>query len=50
MGIVLIILPDGLTCKELNMTASQTFSVFVPGLKYAWPGKMAWFGSTEHGS
>ncbi len=45
-----IILPDGLTCHELNMTASETFSVFAPGLKYAWPGKMAWYGSTEHGS
>jgi len=45
-----IVLPDGLTCKELNMTASETFSVFAPGLKYAWPGKMAWFGSTEHSS
>src|SRR5579859_2195531 len=45
-----IVLPDGLTCKELNMTTSETFSVFSPGLKYAWPGKMAWYGSTEHGS
>ena len=45
-----IVLPDGLTCKELNMTASETFSVFAPGLKYAWPGKMSWYGATEHGT
>ena len=45
-----IVLPDGLTCNELNMTSSQVFSVFAPGLKYAWPGKMAWYGSAEHGS
>jgi hypothetical protein len=45
-----ITLPDGLTCHELNMTASETFSVFSPGLKYAWPGKMSWYGSTEHRS
>ncbi len=45
-----IVLPDGLTCKELNMASSETFSVFAAGLKYAWPGKMAWYGSVEHGS
>ena len=45
-----IVLPDGITCHELNMTSSEVFSVFAPGLKYSWPGKMAWYGSVEHGS
>lgn len=45
-----ILLPEGLTCHELNMTASETFSVFASGLKFAWPGKMAWYGATEHGA
>ena len=45
-----IVLPEGLTCHELNMTSSEAFSAFVPGLKFAWPRKMAWYGSTEHGS
>jgi hypothetical protein len=45
-----IVLPEGLTCNELNMASSETFTVFAPGLKYTWPNKMAWYGSTEHGS
>ena len=45
-----IMLPEGLVCKELNMTSSQTFSVFTPGMKYAWAGRMAWYGMTEHGA
>jgi len=45
-----IVLPEGLVCRELNMTASETFSVIAPGLRYAWPGKLSWFGSAEHGS
>lgn len=45
-----VVLPEGLTCQELNMTASETFSVFATGLKFAWPKKMAWYGSTEHRS
>ncbi len=45
-----ILLPDALTCHELNMTSSESFSVFSPGLKYAWPGKMAWYGHVDHGS
>jgi hypothetical protein len=45
-----IVLPQGIMCKELNMTASETFSVFTPGLKYAWPGLMSWYGSVEHQS
>ena len=45
-----ILLPDALTCDELNMASSESFSVFSPGLKYAWPGKMSWFGHVAHGS
>jgi len=46
----MIVLPEGLVCKELNMTSSETFSIFTPGLKYAWAGKMAWYGTVEHKS
>jgi len=45
-----ILLPEGLTCKELNMASSETFSVFAPELKYAWSRRMAWYGTTEHTS
>ena len=44
-----IVLPEGITCKELNMTSSETFSVFSSELRYAWPGKMAWYGAADHG-
>jgi hypothetical protein len=44
-----ILLPDALTCNELNMASSESFSVFSPGLKYAWPGKRAWYGYVAHG-
>lgn len=43
-------LPEGLTCNELNVTSTKTFSVFSPGLKYAHPGKNAWYGVAEHGN
>ena len=45
-----IVLPEGLTCKELNMTSTETFSVFTPELKYSWSRRMAWYGTTEHTS
>lgn len=45
-----IVLPEGLTCKELNVTSTKSFSVFAPGLKYAHPGKNAWFGTSVHGN
>ncbi len=45
-----VMLPEGITCRELNMTSSEMFSVFAPGLKYTWPGRMSWFGVTEHQS
>lgn len=45
-----IVLPEGLTCKELNMTSTKSFSVFSQGLKYAHPGKNGWFGTSQHGN
>jgi hypothetical protein len=45
-----ILLPDGLLTKEENVTSTKTFSVFTEGLKYAWPGRNAWYGTVEHGS
>ncbi len=45
-----IVLPEGLTCNELNVTSTKAFSVFAPGLKYAHPGKNAWYGTSEHGN
>jgi hypothetical protein len=43
-----IILPDALVCHELNVTSTTVFSVFTDGLKYATPGRNAWYGRTEH--
>lgn len=45
-----IVLPDGITAKELNVTSTRTFSVFSKGLKYAYPGKNAWYSVVDHGS
>ena len=45
-----IILPDGITAKELNVTSTRTFSVFSEGLKYAAPGKNAWYSVVTHGN
>jgi hypothetical protein len=45
-----ILLPKGITVKELNPTSSRTFSVFSRGLKYSYPGKNAWYSVTNHGS
>lgn len=45
-----IILPNALTCHELNVTSTRTFSVFSDGMKFAAPGRNAWFGSAEHGA
>jgi hypothetical protein len=45
-----IVLPDGITAKELNMTSTRAFSVFSEGLKYAHPGKNAWYSVVSHGS
>jgi hypothetical protein len=44
-----ILLPDGLLTREENVTATKVFSVFADGLKYAWPGKTAFYATVEHG-
>ena len=45
-----ILLPDGITAKELNMTSTKTFSVFSEGMKYAAAGKNAWYSVVKHGN
>jgi hypothetical protein len=45
-----ITLPDGILTNEENVTSTKTFSVFTDGLKYAWPGRNAWYGTVHHGS
>ena len=45
-----IVLPEGVLTREQNVTSTQTFSVFAEGLKYAWPGRNAWYGTVEHGT
>jgi hypothetical protein len=43
-----ILLPDGIVTKEINVTATKTFSVFTKGLKYAEPGHYGFFTVAEH--
>lgn len=43
-----ILLPTGLITKELHATATKTFSVFSPGLKFAAPGKYGYYCTVEH--
>ena len=43
-----IVLPDGITANELNVTSTRTFSVFSEGLKLAAPGKNAWYSEVTH--
>ncbi|MDA4128193.1 MAG: DUF1326 domain-containing protein [Thaumarchaeota archaeon] len=43
-----ILLPNGLVAKELNTTATKTFSVFADGLKFAAPGRYGFYTVTEH--
>lgn len=43
-------LPDGLLTKYEDVTTTQTFSVFTDGLKFAWPGRNAWYGTVKHGN
>jgi hypothetical protein len=45
-----IMLPDGLVTKEEHVTTTKVFSVFTEGLKYAWPGRNAWYGVVRHGN
>ena len=43
-----ILLPDGIVTKEINVTSTQSFSVFSKGLKYAEPGHYGFYTVTEH--
>lgn len=43
-------LPDGLLTKEENVTSTRTFSLFSDGLKYAWPGRSAFYATVQHGN
>lgn len=43
-----IVLPNGILTREENVTSTKTFSVFTDGLKYAWPGRNAWYGAVDH--
>jgi hypothetical protein len=45
-----IILPDGLVCKQLNVTGTRVFSVFTKGLKFAAPGKYGFYATVDHGN
>jgi len=45
---VRILLPDGLITKEENVTATKTFSLFADELKYAWPGRTAFYATVQH--
>jgi hypothetical protein len=45
-----IVLPAGILTHEENVTSTKTFSVFTDGLKYAWPGRNAWFATVDHGT
>lgn len=45
-----IILPDGLVTKEEHVTTTKTFSIFTDGMKYAWPGRHAWYATVQHGN
>ena len=45
-----VLLPAGIVSKELNVTATRTFSVFSRGLKFAAPGKYGFYTTVEHGN
>jgi hypothetical protein len=45
-----VVLPNGIVCKELNATATQTFSLFAEGLKFAAPGKYGFYTTVDHHS
>ena len=45
-----ILLPNGLVTKELEPTATKSFSVFTKGMKFAAPGKYGFFAIVDHGS
>ena len=43
-----IVLPEGIVTKELEASATRTFSVFTKGLKIAAPGKYGFCCTVEH--
>lgn len=43
-----VLLPNGITAKQLELTQTKTFSVFSEGLKIAAPGKYGFYAMTEH--
>lgn len=45
-----IVLPNGILTREENITTTQTFAVFADGIKYAWPGRNAWYATVDHGT
>ena len=45
-----VVLPEGIVSKELQVTATKTFSVFSKGLKFAAPGKYGFYCIIEHGN
>jgi hypothetical protein len=45
-----IVLPEGILTKEENVTTTEVFSVYTDGMKFAWPGRNAWYGTVEHGT
>lgn len=45
-----VLLPNGIVTKELEVTATKSFSVFTEGLKFAAPGKYGFYATVEHGN
>jgi hypothetical protein len=45
-----VLLPNGIVSKEIQVTATRTFSVFSKGLKIAAPGKYGFYTMVEHGN
>jgi hypothetical protein len=45
-----IVLPDGLVCSEMEVTATKSFAIFTQGLKFAAPGKYGFFTKVSHGN
>lgn len=43
-----ILLPEGIVTKEINVTSTESFSVFSKGLKYAEPGHYGFWAVSEH--
>lgn len=43
-----VLLPNGIVAKELDVTATRTFSVFSNRLKFAAPGQYGFYALVEH--